>query len=49
MEMFEYNLLQTDFEKQGWVFHGFPLNPMSLTCGLTAVKATQHESQERVK
>jgi len=25
--------------KQGWVFYGSPLKPMSLTCGLTTAEA----------
>jgi len=32
------------FGKQGWVFMD-PLNPMSLTCGLTAGEATQGKEQ----
>jgi len=33
------------FGKQGWVFLWIPLNPMSLTCGLTAAEATQGKEQ----
>ena len=36
------------FKKLGWVFYGSPLNPMSLTCGLTAAEVTQGKVQGKV-
>jgi len=39
------NHIYKEFEKQGWVFYGSLLNPMSLTCGLTAAEATQGKKQ----
>jgi len=39
------NHIYKKFEKLGWVFYGSPLNPMSLTCRLTAAEATQGTEQ----
>ena len=39
------NRIYKEFEKGGWVFM-VPLNPISLTCGLTAAEATRGKGKD---
>jgi len=40
------NHIYKEFKKQGSVFYGSPLNPMSLTCGLTAAAAAAQDKEQ---